>query len=164
MRDVVLTPEFHVQLTLARKTDINEIESIEQRAYPFPWTRKVLLDEIEGEAFSYVYVARLVSESGQPGKIIGYHFFWRVSDEIHILNIAVDPEYQGYGLGTHLMRFALNFGKERGATCALLEVRVSNVPAQQLYAKLGFRRIGLRKRYYSDNKEDAYVMKLQIGA
>ena len=152
-----------VQLTPARKTDIDEIEAIEQRAYPFPWTRNVLLEEIEGESFSYVYVARLAPESGQPEKIIGYHFFWLVSDEIHILNIAVDPEYQGYGLGARLMQFAINFGKERGATCALLEVRASNLPAQQLYAKLGFTRIGLRKRYYSDNQEDAYVMKLQIS-
>lgn len=163
MRDIVLSSDLRVQLMLARKTDIDEIEAIERRAYPFPWTRKVLLEEIEGEAFSYAYVARLVSNSGHPGKIIGYHIFWLVSDEIHILNIAVDPEYQGYGLGTCLMQFAINFGKERSATCALLEVRVSNLPAQQLYAKLGFKRIGLRKRYYSDNKEDAYVMKLQIS-
>ncbi|MDY0096195.1 MAG: ribosomal protein S18-alanine N-acetyltransferase, partial [Candidatus Vecturithrix sp.] len=149
------TGDLHVQFMSAQKTDIEQIEAIEQRAYPFPWARNVLLEEIEGESFSYVYVARLVTASGQPGAIIGYHFFWLISDEIHILNIAVDPEYQGCGLGTRLMQFAINFGKERGATCALLEVRVSNLPAQQLYAKLGFKRIGLRKRYYSDNKEDA---------
>ncbi len=157
------TGDLHVQFMPAQKTDIEQIEAIEQRAYPFPWARNVLLEEIEGESFSYVYVARLVTASGQPGAITGYHFFWLVSDEIHILNIAVDPEYQGCGLGTRLMQFAINFGKERGATCAFLEVRVSNLPAQQLYAKLGFKRIGLRKRYYSDNKEDAYVMKLQIS-
>lgn len=154
--------ECRVQLERARKEDIDEIVAIENRAYPFPWTRKVLLDEIEGESFSYVYIARLLKKSGQRGKIIGYHFFWLVSDEIHILNIAVDPEYQGGGLGTFLMQFACDFGRERGASCVLLEVRVSNRTAQRLYTQLGFRRIGLRKQYYSDNKEDAYVMKLLL--
>ena len=162
MQKIRLTSGYWVQLERARKEDIDAIVAIENRAYPFPWTRNVLLDEIEGESFSYVYVARLIDESGQAGKMIGYHFFWLVADEIHILNIAVDPEYHGAGLGTILIQFAIQFGRERGATCTLLEVRVSNTAALRLYEKLGFTRIGIRKQYYSDSKEDAYVMKLLL--
>jgi hypothetical protein len=81
----------------AQKTDIEQIEAIEQRLIP-SLARNVLLEEIEGESFSYVYVARLVTASGQPGAIIGYHFLV-ISDEIHILNIAVDPEISGLWSG-----------------------------------------------------------------
>ena len=151
-----------IKIELAHEDDIDEIEAIENRAFPFPWSRNVLLGEINGESFSYVYVARLQERSGEAGKIIGYHFFWLVADEVHILNIAVDPAYQGYGIGKQLMQFAIDFGRERGATSVLLEVRVSNTAAQELYASLGFRQIGIRKKYYSENKEDAYVMKKEI--
>ncbi len=136
---------------------------LENRAYPFPWTRNVLLSEINGDSFSYVYVARLQGGNGAAGKIIGYHFFWLVSDELHILNIAVDPDYQRQGLGRYLLDFACDFGRERGARCALLEVRVSNTAALELYTRMGFQQIGLRKHYYSENKEDAYVMKKNLN-
>lgn len=151
-----------VCIELATINDIDEIVALENRAYPFPWPRKLLLNEIDGEAFSYVYVARLQSENGQGNNIIGYNFFWNVSDEIHILNIAVDPEYQKNGLGEHLMNFAIDFGRKRGATSILLEVRASNTIAQQLYTRLGFKQIHIRKKYYSNNKEDAYVMKKEL--
>ena len=143
--------------------DLDEIEALENRAYPFPWSRKILLAEIDGESFSYVYVARLQNGNRMLGDtlgaIIGYNFFWLVSDEVHILNIAVDPEYQGQGLGKYLMNFAISFGQERGATSILLEVRASNTVAQQLYTGLGFKQIGIRKKYYANNKENALVMK-----
>ena len=157
-----LNDTLHVVIELAQISDIDEIVALEHRAFPFPWSRNVLLGEIDGEHFSYAYVARLIGEDGIPDKIIGYHFFWLVADELHILNIAVDPDYQGCGLGTLLMNFAADFGRERGARSMLLEVRVSNTPAQALYHKLGFQQVGLRKKYYADNKEDAYAMTKEL--
>jgi ribosomal-protein-alanine N-acetyltransferase len=145
----------------ARTSDIDEIVTIENRSYTFPWSRSVLRAEIDGEDFSYVYVARLQHNSSFPQKIIGYNYFWVVSDEVHILNLAIDPDYRGYGYGKQLMQFALNFGQERGAKSAFLEVGASNIVAQQFYMQLGFYRIGTRKRYYK-GKEDAYVMKKQL--
>ena len=163
MACIVLEHNLSIVIEPAKTEDIDEIVALENRSYASPWSRKVLLNEIDGEAFSYVYVARLRNSSGELGKIIGYNFFWVVSDEVvHILNIAVDPDYQGYGYGKHLMDFAINFGRERGATSVLLEVRASNTAAQQLYARLGFKRIDIRKKYYADAKEDAYVMKKSI--
>ena len=147
----------------AQASDLDEIAAIERRSYAFPWTRSVLQAEINGKNFSHVYVARLAHNSGSAApKMVGYHYFWLVADEIHILNMAVDPAYRGCGYGKQLLRFALDFGQARGATIALLEVRVSNNAAQQLYKALGFQRIGLRKQYYADDNEDAFVMKKLI--
>lgn len=143
----------------AKPNDIDRIVEIESRAYPFPWSRPLLLAEINGKNFSYVYVARLVRPASEDYPIIGYHYFWLVADEVHILNIAVDPEYQRTGCGTRLLQFALDFGVERGAHSAFLEVRASNLAAQKFYAHFGFHQVGIRKQYYSDNKEDAYVMR-----
>jgi ribosomal-protein-alanine N-acetyltransferase len=159
---IVLNDQLHIVIEPAKTEDIDRIAAIENRSYTSPWSRKILLNEIDGESSSYVYVARLQNGLGEPEKIIGYNFFWLVSDEVHILNIAVDPDYRGYGCGKHLMDFAINLGLERGATSVLLEVRVSNMVAQQLYSRLGFQRIGIRKKYYTESKEDAYVMKKQL--
>ena len=152
----------HVSIEPAHITDIDEIVALENRAYQYPWSRPVLLSELNGEDFSYVYVARLYDNAHPAGKIIGYHFFWVVTDEVHILNLAVDPDFQGQGLGKTLLNFGIEFGRERGATCVLLEVRVSNAPALTLYRASGFLEIGLRKGYYSESKEDAYVMKKEL--
>ena len=163
MSKIMLEHNLQILIEPAELEDLDEIVEIESRAYAFPWARSLLRAEIKGKEFSYVYVARLQQNSSFPNKIIGYNYFWVVSDEIHILNIAVDPDYRGYGCGKHLTQFALNFGRERGAKSAFLEVRASNDAAQQLYTQLGFHRIGLRKHYYGDNKEDAYVMKKQLS-
>jgi ribosomal-protein-alanine N-acetyltransferase len=93
----VLTDRVHIRIEPAKTRDIEEIVAIENRSYPFPWSQKILLHEITGKAFSYVYVARLWNGSESQDRIIGYNFFWIVSDEVHILNIAVDPDYRGYG-------------------------------------------------------------------
>ncbi len=163
MASNTLKDQRHIIIEPVEPEDIDEIVTLENQAYDFPWSRKILLDEINGEPFSYVYVLRLQSNSASPGKIIGYNFFWVVSDETHILNIAVEPDYQGCGWGTQLLQFAIDFGQEQGAKRVLLEVRASNAAAQQLYHRLGFRRIGRRKKYYTNNKEDAYVMKKELS-
>ncbi|MBD3305581.1 ribosomal-protein-alanine N-acetyltransferase [candidate division KSB3 bacterium] len=148
-----------VSIEPATPADIDEIVAIEQRAYAYPWSRQVLLGEINDEPFSFVYVARVEHLPVAKAKMIGYNFFWIVADEAHILNIAVDPAYQGTGLGKRLMQFAIAVGAERGAASVLLEVRPSNVVAQSLYRRLGFQQIGVRRNYYGDNHEDAYVMR-----
>ena len=159
----LLPQKLPIVIEPAQTDDLEAIVAIEQRSYSFPWARKVLQAEINGKTFAHVYVARLPQNSGSPAsKLIGYHYFWLVADEIHILNIAVDPDYQGCGCGKQLLQFALDFGQARGAASAFLEVRASNDAAQQLYKACGFQRIGIRKQYYADNNEDAYVMKKQL--
>ena len=154
----------YISIEPAHVADIDEILAIEERAYQFPWPRKILLSELEGDEQSRPHVARLYDERHPAGTIIGYHFFWMVADEVHILNLAVDPAIQGRGIGRQLMAFAIEFGIERGASCVLLEVRVSNGAALRLYRGLGFQEIGIRKKYYSENQEDAYVMKKVLNS
>jgi len=153
------TPD-HLIIEPAGLDDLDAIERIEQRAYPFPWSQAVLRNAVRSdEAFSYFYVARLRQLPDEPGVMIGYHHFWLVVDEVHILNIAIDPAYQRRGYAGRLLRFTFDFGREHGALSAFLEVRASNLAARKLYTDFGFERIDIRRSYYSDNREDAYVMK-----
>ena len=90
--------------------------------------------------------------------IVGYAGLWLMTDEAHITTIAVDPEYQGYGIGELLLLGLMDRAKQVGARWLTLEVRVSNQIAQALYHKYTFKEMGVRRRYYSDNGEDALVM------
>jgi ribosomal-protein-alanine N-acetyltransferase len=90
--------------------------------------------------------------------IVGYAGLWLMTDEAHITTIAVDPDFQGNGLGELLVVSLIDRAKQIGARWLTLEVRVSNDVAQKLYEKYTFKEMGIRRRYYSDNGEDALVM------
>jgi ribosomal-protein-alanine N-acetyltransferase len=90
--------------------------------------------------------------------ICGYVGFWVMADEAHITTIAVSEELQRRGIGELLLLTVFNRARELYANVVTLEVRVSNIGAQNLYLKYGFKQVGVRKHYYTDNREDAYVM------
>jgi [ribosomal protein S18]-alanine N-acetyltransferase len=90
--------------------------------------------------------------------IVGYAGLWLMTDEAHITTIAVDPDFQGKGIGELLLVGLIDRARQIGARWLTLEVRVSNEVAQRLYEKYTFKEMGLRRRYYSDNGEDALVM------
>jgi ribosomal-protein-alanine N-acetyltransferase len=90
--------------------------------------------------------------------IVGYAGLWLMTDEAHITTIAVDPDFQGNGIGELLLVALIDRAKQIGARWLTLEVRVSNDVAQRLYEKYTFKEMGIRRRYYSDNAEDALVM------
>jgi ribosomal-protein-alanine N-acetyltransferase len=90
--------------------------------------------------------------------IVGYAGLWLMTDEAHITTIAVDPDYQGNGIGELLLLGLIERSVKIGAHWLTLEVRVTNRVAQSLYEKYTFKEMGLRRRYYSDNGEDALVM------
>jgi ribosomal-protein-alanine N-acetyltransferase len=90
--------------------------------------------------------------------IVGYAGLWLMTDEAHITTIAVDPDFQGNGIGELLLVALIDRAKQIGARWLTLEVRVTNEVAQRLYEKYTFKEMGLRRRYYSDNGEDALVM------
>jgi len=127
---------------------ILEIEAVSQSA---PWSEESFRRELAHEGGVF-----LVAEDASG--VQGYIGSWLVADELHIITIAVRPESRREGIGAKLVVECLLHGKELGAKCATLEVRVSNEPAIRLYEKLGFRDFGRRKGYYSDNKEDAEIM------
>jgi len=94
----------------------------------------------------------------EPTSIIGFAGMWLAFDEAHVTTIGVDPPHRGLGLGELLLLCMHDEAIERGANWLTLEVRVTNVAAQALYRKYGFTAHGTRKRYYSDNNEDALIM------
>lgn len=94
----------------------------------------------------------------RPGIVLGYAGMWMMVDEAHITTIALRSEWRGKGLGELLLASLVGAARDLGARRVTLEVRVSNQTAQTLYRKYGFHEEGLRRRYYSDNNEDAYIM------
>ena len=96
--------------------------------------------------------------SREAASIIGFAGLWLMVDEAHITTIAVHPAHRGLRVGELLLNSLVGISYEIGARRVTLEVRVSNTVAQSLYRKYGFEVAGLRRRYYSDNNEDAYIM------
>jgi ribosomal-protein-alanine N-acetyltransferase len=153
-----------------RVRDVKEVISIENRTFSLPWSNRAYSYELQYNAFSYYFVVRqegaakrpaLLSRlhsSLAPSPIVGYGGFWLMGDEAHISTLAVKPGWRGRGLGELLLVAILDRAMELEATTATLEVRVSNLVAQNLYRKYGFQKVGVRHRYYSNNGEDALIM------
>ena len=132
--------------------DIDQVMVVEHKSFTIPWSREAFYNEIITNQFAVYIVLE------DEGRVIGYCGVWIVIDEAHITNIALLPEYRGRKLGEALLRKIIEVAIERGAKTMTLEVRVSNMIAQSLYRKLGFQGGAIRKRYYTDNHEDALVM------
>jgi ribosomal-protein-alanine N-acetyltransferase len=100
------------------------------------------------------------NESPESGgqRVIGFASMWVMADEAHITNIAVRQSYQRQGIGEVLLMSTIDLTAELRANIVTLEVRVSNLPAQSLYNKWGFAQVGVRRGYYTDNREDAILM------
>lgn len=133
--------------------DVEAVHAIEQATFPSPWTLDSFYYEMTENQFSHY----LVAEDEQQ-TIVGFCGMWLVIDAAQITNVAVVDAVRGQGMGEGLMREAMRVAKEANMEVMSLEVRVSNVVAQNLYRKLEFQDGGIRKNYYSDNQEDALVM------
>jgi ribosomal-protein-alanine N-acetyltransferase len=140
-----------------QESDLDEVGAIEHDLFTLPWSRASFLFEIADSRTSYAIAAILQS------RVVGYAVGWFVADELHIGNVAVKRLSQGKGIGRMLLEKMLAEAGTRGTTYATLEVRVSNTRAIGLYRKHGFKGVAIRKRYYSDNGEDALVMMAEAG-
>ncbi|MDY6843216.1 MAG: ribosomal protein S18-alanine N-acetyltransferase [Thermodesulfobacteriota bacterium] len=138
---------------------LEEIIAIEHLSFSIPWTRGMFVYEIYNQ-FSKLFVARL--GNGCMYQIVGYVCVWIVVDEVQIANIAVHPKYRSLGVGKMLLSYALTYGKSLGCSMAVLEVRISNSVAKNLYQKCGFEMVGQRKGYYREDGEDAIVMSKRL--
>lgn len=147
------TEKAGVRVRFMDVSDLDGVLELEVRTFSTPWSRDAFYNEIVKNQFAYYTVAE-----SADGVIVGYCGLWVVVDDAHITNIAVDPEWRRQGIGERMMSEAMVFAKKRGAQRLSLEVRVSNTAAQALYRKYGLQDGGIRKRYYTDNQEDALVM------
>jgi ribosomal-protein-alanine N-acetyltransferase len=159
-------------MTLA---DVPAVAALEQVAFTLPWSAHAFEYEVRNNPMAHFFVLRprefnasVVGADGQMAAgrlgmqlsrpVLGYGGLWLIVDEGHICTLAVHPAWRGRGLGELLLVGLLECAIALNATVATLEVRASNVVAQNLYRKYGFVRVGLRKGYYADNNEDAVIM------
>jgi ribosomal-protein-alanine N-acetyltransferase len=142
--------------------DIAAVVAIEQQAFPTPWCADGYRRELLHNERSHYWVLRpsiSVTEHPWP-PVLAYGGYWLLGDEVHIITIATHPGWRRSGLAEWLLLEMLAQARSQGVSQVTLEVRVGNQAARALYAKLGFEEVGLRKRYYRDNHEDALLMTL----
>ena len=133
--------------------DLTRVREIEQEAFAIPWPKDAYRAEIEENQ-----VACYVVAWDEDDQVVGFAGMWVIFDEAHVTTIAVDRNRRGQRIGERLLLVLIDRALARGARWMTLEVRPSNATALSLYRKFGFRDVALRKRYYSDNGEDAMVM------
>jgi ribosomal-protein-alanine N-acetyltransferase len=134
--------------------DLEAVLEIERASFATPWTKNMFLSDLQNKS-SHLRVA---IASREKRKVVGYSAFWFISEEVHITNLAAHSQFRRQKIGERLLVDILEEAKSKGVKRALLEVRISNINARELYKKFGFREISIRKSYYSDTGEDALVM------
>ena len=135
-----------------RPEHIDHMERIEVECFSVPWSREALEEELENPMAQYVVCC------DPDGNVVGYIGSRIVMDSADITNVAVRPQYRRRGIARQLVGRMLEQMAAKGVTGVLLEVRESNLPAQNCYAQAGFTVVGRRKNYYELPKEDALLM------
>jgi ribosomal-protein-alanine N-acetyltransferase len=146
--------------TAITEADIDAILSIESHSFQRPWDRRSFLSEL-GLSGAESLAVRCSDPGGHP-RIAAYIFFRLAADEMHILKIAVAPEWRCRGIATALIQKSLELADNKGCSAAYLEMRPANTAAVKLYRKIGFNVIGMRTNYYPETGEDALVMSKKI--
>jgi len=137
--------------------DLDAILEIERLAYPLPWTRQQFVDEVENPRSHFL----VYTDDETDTYVAGYIVFWDLEHETHILNVAVNLDWRGLGMGLKLVGAAINHSYRCNHDRVFLEVRASNSGAISLYQKVGFQVDHVKKSFY-ENKEDAVFMVLRV--
>jgi [ribosomal protein S18]-alanine N-acetyltransferase len=143
-----------IQVVMApmRTRDLRGVMAIEEAVFPQPWTHRLFVEELS-QRKSRAYRAAWVDQA-----IVGFAGLMFIDDEAHVNNIAVDPRWQGRGLGAAILADLVRVALERGARHLTLEVRVGNDPAIALYRRFGMAPVGVRPNYYPETGDDALIM------
>ncbi len=131
--------------------DISQVADIESKSFSMPWSEEGFLDALG-------YDDNILLVATEAEKIVGYVCVYVSFDEGELTNIAVEPDCRGQGIGFELMDAVKTEAMNSSVSRIVLEVRVSNNPAITLYEKCGFTNIGIRKNFYEQPREDAYIM------
>ncbi len=140
--------------------DLEKVKTLDQLSFSLPWPESSFKFEIESNPVSRCWVAEIEDENAHP-ILVGMAVIWLIVDEAHVATLAVHPDYRGLKIGQRLLAFVLIDSYHSGATRSFLEVRRGNQAARSLYQRFGFEEVGIRKRYYVDNNEDALMMNLE---
>ncbi len=141
-----------LQIRRMNLQDVDLVLQVEKRSFTAPWSRQAFMTELIDNHLARYIVAEYEE------RIVGYAGLWLIVDEGHVTNIAVDPDFRGKRLGEKLLKTLISICIAQGGKRMTLEVRTSNHVAQKLYEKYGFEHVGVRKGYYTDNREDALIM------
>ena len=136
--------------------DISAIAELEKVCFSDPWSESSIASELDNHLACWLVAI-------DDGMLVGYVGSQTVLDSSDMMNIAVNPGYRRKGIAEALVMALVQEMKARGSICLLLEVRVSNQPAINLYEKLGFLQVGRRKNYYRNPREDALILRKEIA-
>jgi ribosomal-protein-alanine N-acetyltransferase len=145
-----------MNVTIRKMTveDVPAVVELDQKSFSLPWPERSFRFELTDNPASRCWVAEL------DGKVVGMIVVWLIVNEAHVATVATHPDYRRQGIGKRLLSHALLNLMREGARSSFLEVRESNLAAQEMYRKFGYEVSGRRRRYYRDNDEDAILMSL----
>ena len=141
-----------IDLRRLEPRDLDTVEEIEQASYPTPWSRSMFVAELRKPS------SLALGAYSPEGDLVGYAFISRYVDAWHVMNVAVAAGYRRRGVATTLLERLFELTASDPRSGYTLEVRVSNTQAIRLYERLGFEARGIRRGYYTDNREDAVIM------
>jgi ribosomal-protein-alanine N-acetyltransferase len=139
--------------------DLPAVIELDQRSFSLPWPASSFKFEIENNPVSRCWVVETQIE-GEPPVLIAMIVIWLIVDEAHVATIAVHPAYRRQHIAQRLLSFALIDAYHSGAVKSFLEVRRGNLAAITMYQRFGYQQVGIRRKYYQDNGEDAVLMDL----
>ena len=142
----------NIELRRLEPGDLDPVEEIERASYPTPWSRSMFMAELRKP--SSLAIGAYSTEAG----LLGYAFVSRYVDAWHVMNVAVATAHRRLGIATKLLEQLFELTATDPRSGYTLEVRVSNTQAIRLYERLGFEARGVRRGYYTDNREDALIM------
>lgn len=145
-----------IRIEVMNETHLKDLVLLEKQCFSTPWSEKALRSELDRDN-SRFFVAITKNE------VSGYIGANNVLGEVYIDNIAVFYNYRGFGIGESLLRHLIKVSEDENCDLVTLEVRVSNTPARNLYEKLGFQNVGVRKNFYEQPKEDAIIYTKYLG-
>jgi len=144
-------------IRLMTPSDITRVLELENQLFSSPWGEDDFVYELESNPYSTIFVDE------RDNNIVGYVGIWIIFEQAQITTLGVDKSYQHQHIGQTLLIHAMKEAFRRDAELMSLEVRIGNIAAQNLYKKLGFKTETIRKDYYQDNHEDAYLMLVKLG-